>query len=156
LDTVQQVSTLLQKKPTLADIIYGETVLVDEKGVYVGARRLKAPDKLSWKSFRMGMLVCHQSFVVRRKIAPLFDLKYRYSSDFDWCIRCMKEAYSFLNTRQALSCFLEGGLTAQQRKASLEERYAIMCRYYGNVSASLWHLWFAVRFYFAKWFKGKV
>lgn len=155
-DTVQRVVSLVQKKKVLPDIIYGETSIIDEDGNSQGRRRLKAPDKLSWKSFRMGMLVCHQSFITKRTIVPLYDLAYRYSSDFDWCIRCMKQAKSIYNTRMVLSNFLEGGVSTTQRKASLKERYDVMCKYYGIVSTSLLHVWFAMRFYTAKWFKKKI
>lgn len=73
------------------------------------------------------MLVCHQSFITKRSIAPLYDLTYRYSADFDWCIRCMKQAGRIYNTRMTLSNFLDGGVSTTQRKASLKERYDIMC-----------------------------
>ena len=155
-DIVQQIASLVQKKKVLPDIIYGETIIVDEDGKSLGKRRLKAPDKLTWKSFRMGMLVCHQSFITKRTIAPLYDLTYRYSADFEWCIRCMKNARRIYNTRMVLSNFLDGGVSTTQRKASLKERYDIMCQYYGSVSTSLLHIWFAIRFYAAKWFKGRV
>lgn len=155
-DTVQRVVSLVQKKKVLPDIIYGETSIIDENGNSQGRRRLKAPDKLSWKSFRMGMLVCHQSFITKRTIVPLYYLTYRYSSDFDWCIRCMKQAKSIYNTRMVLSNFLEGGVSTTQHKASLKERYDVMCKYYGTVSTSLLHVWFAMRFYTAKWFKKKI
>ena len=90
------------EEEALPDIIYGETNIVDEERRSLGLRRLRAPRKLSWKSFRMGMLVCHQSFIPKRAIAPSYDLQYRYSADFDWCIRCMKQARSFCNTH--LTC----------------------------------------------------
>ena len=108
------------------------------------------------EKFRMGMLVCHQSFIVRREIAPLYDLNYRLSADYDWCIRCLKEAKYVCNTNQILSNFLEAGMSTQQRKASLKERYAIMCKYYGKFATTVLHGWFAVRFYTAKLFKGRV
>ncbi|MDR2119073.1 MAG: glycosyltransferase [Tannerellaceae bacterium] len=155
-DTVRQMVALLQKYTALPDIMYGETALTGSKGEKLGLRRLKTPERLTWKSFRMGMRVSHQSFVVKRKVAPLFDLQYRYSSDFDWCIRCMKKAKSILNTRMILSDFLDGGLSTIQRKTSLKERYRIMCHYYGTFSTIGLHLWFAIRFYAAKWFKGRV
>ena len=155
-DTVQRIVASLKKKVSLPDVIYGETRIVDAEGRSLGMRRLKAPEKLTWKSFRMGMLVCHQSFITKRTIAPLYDLTYRYSADFDWCIRCMKQAKRIYNTRMTLSNFLDGGVSTTQRKASLKERYDIMCRYYGTVSTSLLHVWFAIRFYFAKWVKGRV
>lgn len=155
-DTVQQVVSLIGKKKVLPDIIYGETMIVDENGQSLGNRRLKAPAKLTWKSFRMGMLVCHQSFITKRAIAPLYNLAYRYSADFDWCIRCMQQTKRIYNTRITLSNFLSGGVSTTQHKASLKERYNIMCQYYGVVSTSLLHIWFAIRFYFSKWVKGKV
>jgi glycosyltransferase involved in cell wall biosynthesis len=155
-DTLRQIVVLLQRNTPLPDIVYGETALIGKKGEMLGLRRLKTPEKLSWKSFRMGMLVCHQSFIVKRTIAPPFDLQYRHSSDFDWCIRCMKKAKKLFNTHLILSDFLDGGLSTTQRKSSLKERYRIMCHYYGKPSTILLHLWFAVRFYSAKWFTGKV
>jgi hypothetical protein len=33
----------------------------------------------------------------------------------------------------------------------LKERYEVMCRYYGKIPTLIRHLWFAVRFYFAKY-----
>ena len=155
-DTVQSVVSRLQKRKALPDIIYGETNIVDEERRSLGLRRLRAPRKLSWKSFRMGMLVCHQSFIPKRTIAPSYDLQYRYSADFDWCIRCMKQARSFCNTHLTLSDFLDGGTSTTQRKASLRERYAIMCKYYGTFVTVLLHGWFAIRFYTAKCLKGRV
>ena len=89
-------------------------------------------------------------------IAPSYDLQYRYSADFDWCIRCMKQARSFCNTHLTLSDFLDGGTSTTQRKASLRERYAIMCKYYGTFVTVLLHGWFAIRFYTAKCLKGRV
>lgn len=155
-DTVQHVASLITKKKVLPDIIYGETNIIDESGHFLGMRRLKAPKKLTWKSFRMGMLVCHQSFVVRRTVAPPFDLTYHYSSDFDWSIRCMKNSKKICNTRMILSNFMDGGVSSSQRKASLKERYEIMCRYYGKISTSLLHIWFAIRFYSARYLKRTV
>lgn len=155
-DIVQHVVSLISKKSVLPDIIYGETNIIDENGNSLGMRRLKAPKKLTWKSFRMGMLVCHQSFITKRSIAPLYDLTYRYSADFDWCIRCMKDSSRIYNTGITLSNFMDGGVSTSHRKASLKERYDIMCRYYGKISTSLLHIWFAIRFYTAKYLKRTV
>jgi glycosyltransferase involved in cell wall biosynthesis len=140
----------------LPDVIYGETEISDEQGNSLGMRRLKAPEKLTWKSFRMGMCVCHQSFIVKREIAELYDLKYRYVADFEWCIRCLKKADHILNTHLILSCFLDSGFSSVNRKTSLKERYEIMCRYYGKIPTQIRHLWFAARFYIAKWTKKTV
>lgn len=148
-DTLAEVAriTLEQQWP---DILYGETDLVDDKGRFIAARRLKTPEHLSWKSFKMGMLVCHQAFIPKRSIAPLYDLEYRFSADFDWCIRCMKAAGRIQNTHLRLIHYLSEGMTTANRKASLKERYRIMVKYYGNMTVWGVHLWFAVRFYWAK------
>ena len=155
-NTIQQISDSLKKEKYLPDVIYGETMIVDAKGNPVGMRRLKAPRKLTWKSFRMGMLVCHQSFVARREIAPCFNTDYRWVSDYDWCIQCLKKAQCIHNTSLVLSNFLEDGMSTIHRKASLKERYQVMKEHYGSVSTFLLHGWFAMRFYSAKWFKGRV
>lgn len=134
----------------LPDILYGETDLVDADGKYLGPRRLKAPEHLSWRSFRMGMLVCHQAFIVKRDKAPEYDLSYRFSADYDWCIRCMKLAGSIVNTHLRLVNYLYEGLSTQNRKISLKERYRIMEKYYGKFPVFVLHIWFAFRFYLAK------
>lgn len=155
-DTVQRIATVLGKKKRLPDVIYGETTIVDGDGKSLGMRRLKAPEKLTWKGFRMGMLVCHQSFIPKREIAPLYNTEYRLTADFDWCIQCLKGAKHIYNTHMILSNFLEAGMSSTQRKASLKERYQVMCKYYGTITTMLLHGWFAMRFYTAKWFKGRV
>ena len=138
----------------LPDILYGETDLTDRQGVVFAKRRLKTPKHLTWKSFRMGMLVCHQAFVVKRSLAVDYDLRYRLSADFDWCIRCMKKAGTIVNTQLRIVNYRYEGTTTVNRKASLKERYDIMCTYYGVVPTQLRHLWFAVRYCRAKLFKN--
>lgn len=155
-NTIQHIVDKLNRHNSLPDIIYGETEIVDASGNSLGKRRLNAPSRLTWKSFRMGMLVCHQSFIAKRIIAPQYDLSYRFSSDFDWCISCLKKATDVYNTKMFLSHFLDEGMTSVNRKESLKERYNIMCKYYGRLTTSILHLWFAVRFYSAKCFKGRV
>jgi len=132
------------------DFIYGETLIVNSRGEVMGERRLKAPTKLTWKSFRMGMLVCHQSMLVKRMLAPEYDLKYRYSGDFDWAIRCLKKATSIQHSGMVLSHFLDGGLSKKKMKASLKERFNIMVHYYGWLPTVFRHLWFICR---AVWFQ---
>ncbi|MDR1584212.1 MAG: glycosyltransferase [Prevotellaceae bacterium] len=144
----------IAEKHQMPDILYGDTNLIDSNGNIIAERRLKTPKALTWKSFRMGMLVCHQAFIVRRKIAEEYDLRYRFSADFEWCIRCMKSAKTIINTHLLLINYLYEGLTTANRKVSLKERHAIMCKYYGVVITDILHIWFAVRYYWAKWTNG--
>ncbi len=127
------------------DILYGETVIVDNEGTFLHNRRLKAPERLHWKSFKQGMLVCHQAFIIKRSIFEPYDLAYRFSSDVDWCIRLMKKSKSIVHTHLTLIRYLNEGVTTTNRKASLKERYRIMAKHYGNISTLLHHAWFVVR-----------
>lgn len=127
------------------DILYGETAIVDDRSTFLHMRRLQAPDKLTWKSFKQGMVVCHQAFIVKRELAEPYDLSYRFSSDFDWSVRMMKKATSIYNTRLTLINYLNEGMTTSNHKASLKERYRIMGKHYGHISTFFHHLWFVIR-----------
>lgn len=143
-DTLRQMAATL-KKGERPDILYGETALVNDQGEFVRMRRLQAPEKLTWRSFRQGMLVCHQAFFPRRELVPPYDLQYRFSADFDWCIRIMKQSKTLHNTHLTLVNYLDEGLTTRNQKASLKERFRIMTKHYGWCSTVLHHLWFVVR-----------
>ena len=129
----------------LPDVLYGETAIVDEEGHFLRMRRLSAPENLNWKSFKDGMLVCHQAFFPRRELADPYDLRYRFSADFDWCIRIMKKSHTLHNTHLTLIDYLSEGMTTRNHRASLHERFRIMCRHYGYLSTLARHAWFALR-----------
>ena len=144
-DTLQTIATAANKEKTLPDVLYGETAEVDAERNFVRMRRLKAPAKLDWRSFRHGMLVCHQAFYARREIAPLYNLEYRLSSDVDWCIRVMKRARKLVNVNAVVIDYLQNGLSIQNHRASLKERFRIMSRHYGLLPTIGRHLWFVIR-----------
>ncbi|MBP3711684.1 MAG: glycosyltransferase [Bacteroidaceae bacterium] len=132
-------------------ILYGDTHVVDDNGNFLRQRRLTPPEKLTPDSFRDGMLVCHQSFYVRTDIAKqdLYDLNYRYSADFDWCIRVIRHAIRrrirIVNTHLVLTDYLNEGMTTRNHHASLKERFRIMVHYYGWLPTVLRHFWFILR-----------
>ena len=129
----------------LPDVLYGETAIVNKEGHFLHMRRLQTPEKLTWKSFKQGMLVCHQAFFAKRSLAEPFDLSYRFSADFDWCIRVMKKAKTLHNTHITVIDYLDEGLTTQNHKASLKERFRIMAKHYGWISTVAYHIWFVIR-----------
>lgn len=148
-DTLQlMVHSITEKE--LPDVLYGETAIVDEEGHFLRMRRLAAPEELNWKSFKKGMVVCHQAFFARRTLVPLYDLNYRFSADFDWCIKIMKKSTILHNTHLTLIDYLSEGVTTHNHKASLKERFRIMCKHYGYVSTILNHLWFVMRLFLKK------
>lgn len=129
------------------DIIYSDTLLVNEQRQVIGKRHLNAPNRLTFKSFAKGMLVCHQAFAMRREKAPEYDLNYRYSADYEWCLRCLKttNADKCYNLHQVGIHYLAGGLTDKNHRASLRERFNIMCKYYGKFPTVMRHLGFILR-----------
>ena len=143
-DTLQQMVHSIHT-PQLPDVLYGETELVDHEGHFLRMRRLSAPEVLTWKSFRQGMLVCHQAFFPRRDLVMPYDLRYRFSADFDWCIKIMKKSKVLHNTHLTLIDYLAEGMTTRNHKASLKERFRIMTRHYGWTSTLASHLWFVLR-----------
>lgn len=135
----------------LPGVIYGNTDLYDIDGNRLGQRRLQPPETLSWRSFRHGMLVCHQAFYARTDIAAAtsYNLTYHLSADVDWCIRIMKETekrqLSLHNSHMTLCHYLEGGMSVQNHRASLMERFNVMRRHYGFFSTLCMHAWFIIR-----------
>jgi len=128
-------------------VIYGQTQLVDQTGRVLGMRHLTAPKTLTADSFKHGMLVCHQAFVARRDLMPQYDLQYRFSADYDWCIRVLQasDRNAYCGDEPVIS-FLTDGLTDKYHKQSLMERYRIMCRHYGTLPTILRHLGFIPRY----------
>jgi hypothetical protein len=144
-DTLQQTVRTISTEGCLPDVLYGETALVDKNRNFLRMRRLSAPEKLTWESFKEGMLVCHQAFFAKRSLAEPYELRYRFSADFDWCIRMMKKSQQVYNTRLTLIDYLDEGMTTQNRKASLKERFHIMTKHYGLISTVMHHIGFVFR-----------
>lgn len=130
-------------------VIYGDTHIVDAQGQFLRNRRLTPPEHLTWQSFKDGMLVCHQAFYINRQIALSYDTTYRFSADFDWCIRCMKEGekrgMQNLYVHEPLADYLAEGMTTANHKASLKERFKIMAKHYGLLPTIGQHIWFIFR-----------
>jgi glycosyltransferase involved in cell wall biosynthesis len=147
-DTIQTIAEKAESRPA---VIYGDTATTDAEGRFLHLRRHRPPKTLTWRSFKKGMLVCHQAFYVRLDIARQFpyNLKYRHSADVDWCIRIMKEAerlgLPLVNAHVIVANFEEGGDTTQHHRASLMERFNVMAEHYGWVQTFLLHCWFVVR-----------
>ncbi len=152
-DTVRNIETLKQYFTTdnfLADIYYGETEIINEEGETLGLRRKPLPKKLTVNSLKNGMVICHQSFIVRRSITPLYDTKYRLSADYDWMIKCVRKAKSSINVHATLSVFQLGGATTRHHKASLKERFGIMSKNFGFLPTVFFHIKFVFDALFGK------
>lgn len=151
-DTLEKVAAVADRSKV--SVIYGDTDIVDDEGIKLRGRRLTPPEDLTWRSFRDGMLVCHQSFYVNKDIAETYDLAYRFSADFDWCIRCMKSGESRglrnVYVHSPLTDYLSEGMTTANHKASLKERFDIMSKHYGLIPTVMKHIWFILRAFIKK------
>lgn len=151
LHAADTLETIVRSAQPLPGVLYGDTAITDEQGNFLHLRRLRPPKKLTWKSFRQGMLVCHQAFYALTDIAKglPYDPRYRYSADVDWCIRVMKEAQKrqlpLVNTQAILADYQEEGQTTIHHRDSLKERFDVMRRHYGLFSTVCMHVWFVFR-----------
>ena len=137
-------------------VVYGNTDIVDIGGHFIRHRRLQPPEKLTWRSFKWGMLVCHQAFYARTDIAKMFpyDTRFRHSADVDWCIKVMKEGerrgLALRPVHRVVALFLQGGDTMANHNDSLQERFQVMRRHYGLLQTVLLHGWFLLRSFYKK------
>ena len=150
-DTASRIVEQVEQSGQRPAVLYGDTDIVDGEGRFLHHRRLSPPANLTWRSFRQGMLVCHQAFYARVDFAVQnpYDTSFRYSADVDWCIRIMrqaeKEQVTLLNLHMVVANYLQEGATTKNHKASLRERYLVMQRHYGVIQTFLLHCWFVVR-----------
>lgn len=129
-----------------ADLYYGETIVVDSAGNTLGERRLNPPTKLTWHDFRKGMLVSHQSVIVKKDVCGFYDTTYKFSADYEWVLSALKKSERIQNTQMVMSRFLEGGLTKQNIIPGLKERFQIMTKHYGLCQTIASHIPIAYRF----------
>ena len=141
-DTLQKIF----ENQDFADIYYGETIMVDKDNQVIGNRRLTPKNNLTWKDFRNGMLVSHQSIIVSKKVAEKYNINYRFSADYEWTLSALKKSSKIVNTHIALSKFLDGGLTKKNILKGLRERFKIMSKHYGFVSTLFYHIPIGFRF----------
>ncbi len=143
------VAYILQSLNGNPDAVYGETMMVDAEGKKLGSRSeissRKLPETLNWKSFRMGMNVGHQSFILKRSLALPYDESYRYVSDIDWMIRCLKHCQTVINVRTVIASFTMDGFSSVQRKNSNRERFRVLSKHYGLLPNILSHIGILLR-----------
>ena len=125
-DTVSRIAAAVTESSPA--VLYGDTDIVDGEGHFLRHRRLAPPENLTWKSFRHGMLVCHQAFYARTDfaIATPYDQQYRYSADVDWCIRIMKaadkESVPLQNLHMVVANYTEEGQSLPFRRIQIQSQ----------------------------------
>ncbi|MCM1310488.1 MAG: glycosyltransferase [Bacteroides sp.] len=138
-NTLQQYADAIASAPCAPGVVYGQTRLVDSNRHYVGERHYRAPQELTAKSFLGGMVVCHQAMLVRRDLAPDYDLRYRFSADYDWGCKILKASPLNVYINDYVADYLSEGLTTANRRSSLMERFRSMTANYGLLPALFSH-----------------
>ncbi len=135
LNSTITLSSIFNSKLKNPDIIYGETNLIDARGEILGTRSQlttrKLPEKLNKSHMLYGMVVSHQSFMVKRKITPFYDLQYKCSADIDWVIRCLRKGKSIHHAQTIIAKYLVGGYSIRNKKNCWKERFTIYKNHYG-------------------------
>lgn len=134
--TMQTVIDTINDNPS-CDVVYGQSIIIDEEENICGERHKIAPKNLTRKSLLNGLVVCHQSILARKDMAPDYDIQYRISADYDWVCKVLAQSRQNCYIDNYLSRFMIAGVSAQQRKKSWIERYRIMKKHFG-LPATLW------------------
>ena len=125
------------------DVLYGDTYFVDNAGNIQGLRSEITPHclpkDLKWQDMKLGMLVCHQAFITRKSIAPLY-MENNLSADVDWEIACLKNAREVRYLDFVVAKYLIGGISNKQLKRSLIDRYEVLKKHFGLVGAFFAHV----------------
>ncbi len=135
------------------DVLYGEVMMVDENRQPIGTRTeittRKLPKQLTWQSMKLGMVVCHQAFIPRRSLCPLY-IEDNLSADIDWVIKILKKSRKNSNTGLIIANFLIGGVSKQRHRESLKNRYDVLQNHFGSIPNFFNHILIVLR---AIWFK---
>ena len=122
--------------PVVIDIFYGNTYLVNNEGEIQGLRSEitphRLPKNLKWQDMKLGMLVCHQAFIARKSIAPLY-MENNLSADVDWEIECLKRAKEVKYLDFVVAKYLIGGISNKQLKRSLLDLFEFLKKHFGLI-----------------------
>ncbi len=131
------------------DVLYGDTLLVDESrtphGLMSELSTRSLPNPLSWRDYLAGMRVVHQSFIPKRSLAPEYRLEAGLCADFDWCIEILKKSKENACLDEPVTDYLMGGLSKKRHRQSLQERFIVMRKHFGLLPTILAHGWIVLR-----------
>jgi glycosyltransferase involved in cell wall biosynthesis len=129
-DQIYSNNTILSLFETIPgmDCYYGPTQLIDSQGILI--KTTTVPKRLTPQSMRYGMEISHQSFLVRRQLAPQYLTKYKIVSDHDWIIRCLKYCSTSGRSDLPLSRYLLGGFSEHHFYQCWREKRRVFAAHY--------------------------
>ncbi len=145
-DTI--VEEISEKLKPESDLLYGDCLFVNSAGNVRGKRSELTPHKIhaavTWRDMKYGMLVSHQSLLVKRTLAPLYDIN-NLSADVDWEIECFKRAQKIVFLDKPISRYLEGGVSNKRLKTSLKDRFLVLQKHFGVINNLINHIYILLR-----------
>ncbi len=131
------------------DILYSDTMFVspemEQIGLISDLKPQTLPENLNFSSFRFGMNLCHQSFIVRRSLCDPYDLQYKQAADVDWIVNILKKKPKAFRCNFILSNFEVGGSSYQYTKKAWRERFNVLTKHYGLLPNLFAHVWIIIR-----------
>ena len=150
---LSHLEEVFSKYDATTDVLYGEVMMVDENRQAIGTRTeittRKLPQQLTWKSMKLGMVVCHQAFIPRRELCPFYMVD-NLSADIDWVIEILKKSRKNVNCGIVIADFLVGGVSKQRHRQSLKDRYNVLQKHFGIIPNFFNHILIIIR---AIWFR---
>lgn len=143
-DVLKQLAGKFLLNKPYPDIIYGECMFVDQNRREVGirsvVRRNPLPEKLNKNSFLLGSNVTHQCFIIKKALAPMYNLQYQLSSDLDWMLNGIENAKYIVKFDGVIADFVLGDASSQHFGTSFKERFIIWTKHYGWLKTLFAHL----------------
>ncbi|MBP1673585.1 MAG: glycosyl transferase [Bacteroidetes bacterium] len=148
-ETLQKIYDLIEIEKD-CDFIYGQSVMIDEQDREIGERHKIAPKVLRLNSFLNGLVICHQSVIVKKSIASHYNMNYSIASDYDWVIRAYQNSECQGYIDQYLSKFMVAGVSSQKRQLAWKERYMIMKEHFGIIKTIAAHVFIVLKYPFSR------
>ncbi len=140
----RDVIEIAMNQSNQADVVYGDAILVNENHTYKSGYHKITPKTLTWKDFKLGMVVCHQAMMVKPAVAARYNLEYKICADIDWAINTLKKATSSRYIDIVVCDFQAGGISTQRKKLAWWERWKILLKHYGILSTVNSHIQFLI------------
>lgn len=148
-DTLQKIYDLIEIEKD-CDFIYGQSIMIDEQDHEIGERHKIAPKVLRLNHFLNGLVICHQSVIVKKSIASHYNLNYSIASDYDWVIRAFQNSECQGYIDQYLSKFMVAGVSSQKRQLAWKERFIIMKEHFGVFKTVAAHVYIVLKYPFTR------
>lgn len=137
------IADLFQALNQDKDILYSDTLLSDSNttiGIRSALSTRKLPSMLTTNAWQKGMVIGHQSLIVKRAISVIFDTSLKHVADYNWAIDITKKAKTSLFIATPIAVFDVSGHSAQNRIESNKERFKVMTKHFGWFKTCVVHL----------------